>query len=57
MRATPGISQRMNHGCVDDDGHCMIQAGGPIDGQLLEASKSEDGAWTVKVVGYWDDLS
>ena len=53
MRATPGISQRMNHGYVDDEGRFMIQAGASIGGQLLEANKSEDGAWTVKIVGHW----
>jgi len=53
MRATPGISHRMNYGCVDDEGRFMIQAGGPIDGQLLEASKPDDGTWTIKFVGYW----
>lgn len=53
MRDTPGIIQRMDYGCVDDEGRFVIQAGGPIDGQMLEASKSEDGTWTVKVVGYW----
>ena len=53
MRATCGIIQRMNHGCVDDEGLFIVQAGGPIGGQVLEASKSEEGKWTVKVVGYW----
>ena len=53
MRATPGIIQRMNHGCVDDDGRFVIQSGGPIGGQVLESIKSEEGEWTIKIVGYW----
>jgi hypothetical protein len=54
MRATPRISQRMHDGWLGDDGRFVIQAGKPPIGQLLEATKSEFGKWSVRVVDLWE---
>jgi hypothetical protein len=53
MRLTPGISQRLHDGLVDDDGRYIIQASSPPIGQLLEAKNSGDGRWIIEVVDLW----
>ena len=53
MRATPKISQRMHDGWLADDGRFVIKAGKPPIGQLLAATKSNDGKWSVEVVDMW----
>jgi hypothetical protein len=54
MRATPRISQRMHDGWFGDDGRFVIKAGKPPIGQLLEATKSDVGKWSVEVVDIWE---
>lgn len=54
MRATPRISQRMHDGWLADDGRFVIKAGKPPIGQLLEATKSTVGKWSVQVVDMWE---
>jgi hypothetical protein len=53
MRATPRISQRLHDGWFVDEGRFDIKAGRPPIGHLLEATKSDDGKWTVEVVDMW----
>jgi hypothetical protein len=54
MRATPRISQRMHDGWLGDDGRFLIKAGKPPFGQLLEATKSDIGQWSVEIIDMWE---